>query len=1123
MTDDSATYCPLCGNKINAGITKCPVCATDLLSVFARRAHRTGPAAVQEDYLHRELPEVELPVTKSLCPQCGMELQGDETKCPRCSIPLVGERPTLECPGCGAAAPAGAKICPNCGAGFEKISTVPGPPPIIETPSGPEPEIRTVPSRAQVPPVLRTPAVTAGQGLTNGRGSINGTGLVNGTGITNGTRAEANIPSGAMRRRSLITRWQFLSVLVVVVVVISSFVYISYANEKSALVIDGQFGDWSHVEKFGMDTTASAASINVNQWAVQTEMSRLYLYVKVQGGLMSTGSVDSFYLFVDSDNSAQTGYQVSSLGADYMLEIDGWNGTVQSTSLSEYISSSDHFNWTAWSRIGTLSSAISSSQLEAMADMPMNLGQDSRYLLLSRNALDEQATSFVVPDHGGSLVIRQEVISSNITEGTVAYSANLAVLRLTLKAEGAGGTVQSISPSVQGARLVSALGPISLKAGQNQTVDIAVDTSASVSGSLVSVTVSKSDVQSSFAEVSIVGDAVKAYVVSPPAAIVIDGAFGDWVGRTTIDTDSVPVANPDINIDATGAVNTTESSFFYVSVSGQMCNGSYVPMIRSKPTGASGGGGVIIPTRVTGEDVLRIYIDSDRNVSTGMPVSLSTKVIGADYEVDIEGMNGEIDRTLLLAFDAGQWTQVPGAHVDAANDAQRIEIGVLSSALGGSSSIDFIIETTDWRGGVDLATSVPQGSKGYSTGLAASIESWLVDGSTTSSSATATSIQRKLFYDGTNFWSFYWDGSNTVYRYSTDNGQTWSAGVRAFKTTGVNEVSIWYDSAANIVYAVGDTAAASANVYVQGGTVTPSTHTISWAVTDSLAAVSTISMGGKHTFICEDTLGYLWIMSTNCTSATPTYGLTVIESKLVGKLNNWQWSGAMLATSVSSASVKGSVVPAGTGSDVWAVYTYNGNMASRKYTSGTWSSETVFFAAAKTASTDIAPPSIVVDTNGVLHCVYGDDHEQPVGSSKPHIYYRYNTGSGWSAALLLSSGVNTNGYKWPTISLDTSTGTVYVFWYDMQTNAIVGEKNVSGTWTALSFVQNTYAKQYLSSIYSAPNEPAICWQWTQNTTAPIQVVFDKIPEFSHVTLPVMLTLLLFVAYEGTARKKRGKS
>jgi hypothetical protein len=156
--------------------------------------------------------------------------------------------------------------------------------------------------------------------------------------------------------------------------------------------------------------------------------------------------------------------------------------------------------------------------------------------------------------------------------------------------------------------------------------------------------------------------------------------------------------------------------------------------------------------------------------------------------------------------------------------------------------------------------------------------------------------------------------------------------------------------------------------------------------------------------------------------------------------------------------------------------------------------------------------------------VYGNGHEQPVGTCKPYIYYVYNTGSGWSVPYRLESVANNLGNVYPTISVDSSTGSVYSFWIETDTNGVGvtvrGKKNVSGTWTALTLSgQTAGAKQYLNSIYSAPGEQFICWQWTQNTTSPIEVLFDKLPEFKTVVLPVLFLTLIVVGM----RRRRGKS
>ncbi|MCU0859773.1 MAG: hypothetical protein MUE55_04230, partial [Thermoplasmata archaeon] len=209
---------------------------------------------------------------------------------------------------------------------------------------------------------------------------------------------------------------------------------------------------------------------------------------------------------------------------------------------------------------------------------------------------------------------------------------------------------------------------------------------------------------------------------------------------------------------------------------------------------------------------------------------------------------------------------------------------------------------------------------------------------------------------------------------------------------------------------------------------------------------------------------------------------------------------------------------AGSGNIVWALYSYEGDVASKSYDGDSWTSEeTIYSASSNVINTDRAPPSAVVDANGVVHVVYGTGHTDG-GTWEGHVEYVYNQGSGWSAATTLDPAT-TYGTRYPTISLDTSTGNVFAMWMQQDTYQILVKKNVSGVWSSVSVDQNAYAKNYLTSIYSVSGESYICMQWTQNTSSPYEVIFEKIPEFSEVIVPVLFVLTIFIAvYRRSSRR-----
>jgi hypothetical protein len=1128
--------CPICATLVPMGTYECPRCGAHL----DRRASAKTSAAAPEAPTATPRREVDLEarldeLSKMVpCGKCGVLLKPADTKCPSCGaditiVRLQRDLDELE-------AEEGVESIQKrqvADVALEELDE-------IEKQAHVRARTRKLRS-GKITAVQPKPRVTSGAGLSNGVGQINGmingkgrtngVGRVNGTGVTNGrsfvngTGISNGLKSrgkqGRGKRGAFLLKWQFLAVLIAIAIIIPTLVALSYFRKGSPYAIDGDFADWSGARMFGSKSQSVSSSIAISEWSVATESSSLFFYVRTSGPALGSQEAGSFNLFVDSDGSSSTGYIVDALGADYMLQVQGWNGTVQSSALYERAGASDQYDWSSWIFAESLSTAISGTRLEAEARMPSVLGDAAKYFLTSKDSADDSSVSYMASTAGGVLIVSQEPDPSLSGDGLVPLTPSAPLLHLSFSCQGAGGTVNSVLPSVFGAPISSSIDAFSLKVGETHDETVTVDTSTVNAGQLVTAAVISLGIDSTFAGVEIVGDGISAYAGTPKSTIVIDGAFADWTVPLLVDSDSSPVADHDIDVDRFANANSSDSSFFYVSVVGQMCHGTYIPSTISKPHGGGGGGGTVIPSRVTAEDTLRIYIDSDKNSSTGYSYSIGSDHIGADYMVEVKGLYGRIVSSALYMRSQGNWTQSSPA-VDAMNDRQRIEIGLASSDIGGKSNISYMIETTSWAGKGDTASPGPSKLRSTVSSFAGGVgfDTWPIDSNTADAAATAMSYQRKVFYDGTNYWSLYYDGMNTVHKYSTDNGVTWTRLGAVFKTTGVNEASVWYDSANNIVYVVGDTAAASKNVTIQKGTVTPATHNISWAASDSVAAVSSNDIAGKNAFISRDTNGYLWILSSNYSQTQPPrYDITAFKSTAANSITSWSYSGQMLSSPSSGDNVKGSIIPAGSGSDVWAIYAYSGTVASRKYT-GTWQTPqtNIFTGGGSSANTDNSPPSVVVDSRGVVHVVYGTSRK--IGSnSAPTIQYAKNN----SGATTFSSSVDLDAYipadvgdYYPTISLDSATDNLYVFWLrsdsSLTPQTIMGRKGVAGTWSNLTFgSQTTYAKQYLNSIYSVAGESKICWQWTQNTSSPIQVMFDtNIPEFSGLVLPPLFVCAVII-------------
>ncbi len=361
------------------------------------------------------------------------------------------------------------------------------------------------------------------------------------------------------------------------------------------------------------------------------------------------------------------------------------------------------------------------------------------------------------------------------------------------------------------------------------------------------------------------------------------------------------------------------------------------------------------------------------------------------------------------------------------------------------------------------------------------------------------SHQRKVFYDGTRWWAFYYDGSNSVYTWS-DDALTWENAVtQVFTTSGTNNPSVWFDSAGNIVYAVGDDGASDATVPVRRGTI--SGTTITWG-TQTTVTVSTVSFGFKATFITKDSGGFLWIAS-NSQPSTGNYDVAVVKSTNADDVSAWGSFTTLLSASIANVNVYPTILPL-SGGNVYAFWYANGAIDGKVRT-GSWGSlENI---ATTTSGIYTKVPSGTVDASGNIDLVYSD--------SGGAIVHKQRTNS-WGAADTVDSST---GNKQPTITRDSSTGNLYVF-YVQSTNQIKGRKYSGGTWTDVTGLDvSTITKAGLTSPYTVSGG-LIGFLWNQGDTSPYEIkIAVFVPEFEDIAIPLAGTVLLVLVLAAWRRRR----
>jgi hypothetical protein len=346
--------------------------------------------------------------------------------------------------------------------------------------------------------------------------------------------------------------------------------------------------------------------------------------------------------------------------------------------------------------------------------------------------------------------------------------------------------------------------------------------------------------------------------------------------------------------------------------------------------------------------------------------------------------------------------------------------------------------------------------------MGADIASNVVNTST-SSTATQTTRQRKTFYDSANslYWVFYNNGSAIGYSYSS-NGSSWSSG----GTTGVatDDFSVWYVSGTSTVYLVYKNSGA----IVEKGTLGSSS--ITWT-TNTPDSTSTI----KNVNISRDSNGNIWLVYFLGTSLASSF-IYGIKSVNADDITSWN-------TKVQIVRGTGSpnfttydqpiVVPLTTSGDMYFFYkevNITGGLYGRRWTGSVGNEATV----------DINPIgdySAVSMSSDMIHVVFVD--------SISGLMYNEYSSSAWGTSITIDSNA-TDSY-----STLTKNGTdLYAFY--IRSNTIYYRKGVSpyagGNWGGENTLVSTGTNAYLNSSYDNSNNYAII-TWTEGTGTPWNVRF----------------------------------
>jgi hypothetical protein len=940
----------------------------------------------------------------------------------------------------------------------------------------------------------RTSGLVNGNGLVNGgaltgaSGKVNGMGLVNGVGYTNGHRGLTLKKNrfGVVFQRDIRVG---LSIVVFFLLIFPAVVVIMETEEYvPPIMIDSRFEDWDGVPLFGDAQVVYNDNVNIWKYSTVVDGGNIYFYIEVAAKVFDdSNGVDGFYIFIDEDRSSSSGYRVRDIGADFMIEVVGGDREVFESRFSVFRGA--EYNWSAWESEGGVNVGVSESRMEVSV-FSMDIGGDFDALIYATDFEGSECfTSVKFGPKLTALVITQSSVGELLGFGTAPF------LRLDFSAVGGEITIPVGGLIVQGVGNISILSltflPLTMERGRTYTEYVHVDTSSATLedfGELELLGVLAFDEDDEVVPVTIRGESAKAYVGGRPVGKRIDGLFRDWTNKSYDGVDA-DLVNKKIDITEYSADKDDSYSYFYLKTEGTMLGGTTVPSPKSRAGEPGGPGGppsgvVVIPREATGQDITRIFIDANSSDWFGYYRGGNRY----DYVIEIRGIFGKVipHLSVLRKWDGERFND--WSTIEARNNAHQLECSASLVSLSPLNESNILFVTTDWSGEMD---TIGEPTDWHTRSGTRSVI--LVEDTSSSSSSTAYSSQRKLFHDGSYYWSFYYNDTlgNISYEYSAD-GSTWDDDPGNITIEGATYASIWYNSSNSNVYVVSDNSTSTKNVTVVNGTIDGAN--INWS-TPQVVEVSGLDEDHKIAYITVNSSGYVWIAATTHSSTTG-YNINVTYTDNPGDISSWGTPQTMRSSDVSNEYVYPVVLPFND-TDMYVVWYADGYIEGREYNASGWGSVDSIDVTGSGASNK--GPSAVAD-NGNIHLVY-------INSSGYANYSKY-TGS-WTSSNLDSSDTGRS----PTITLETSSPGLYALWID-STEQIVGKYSTTGgsSWSTMTGITtNTTAKGNLTSIYSCDLND-IAWEFDESP----RIAFEPIPEFTDVIIPIV-SIMVLVAFRRRRR------
>ncbi|MEC7349458.1 MAG: VCBS repeat-containing protein, partial [Candidatus Thermoplasmatota archaeon] len=281
-----------------------------------------------------------------------------------------------------------------------------------------------------------------GNGLTNGNGITNGNGLTDGNGITNGNGIKDGKGVGGYSKIEISRDKRPLrrSLAAILIALLLGGGCIYYLNEESSsresIEIDGNVGDWAEIETQELVVESSNSNIDLEAVAVSEDEIYLSILTVTKEPLFFSPDGHTLRIFLDTDDSFETGYFIPGMGADYLVEVFGQkspastNVTILSSVLYSFDDSRESNDWNSFFPIANVEAAALSKHTEcrvSLFDISSTQSSPKKIAWQTSDGQESTDISEIILGINTENIVLEEAKSSLQRDPEIPSSSNLLI------------------------------------------------------------------------------------------------------------------------------------------------------------------------------------------------------------------------------------------------------------------------------------------------------------------------------------------------------------------------------------------------------------------------------------------------------------------------------------------------------------------------------------------------------------------------------------------------------------------------------------------------------------------------------------------------------------------------